>query len=34
MRLINPRVAKDALHGLQDVYRIKITTEVGVKLPA
>ena len=25
-RLINPRVAKDALHGLQDVYKIKITT--------
>lgn len=25
-RLINPRVAKDALHGLQDIYKIKITT--------
>ena len=25
-RLINPRVAKDALHGLQDVYKIKIAT--------
>lgn len=25
-RLINPRVAKDALHDLQDVYKIKITT--------
>ena len=23
-RLINPRVVKDALHGLQDVYKIKI----------
>lgn len=25
-RLINPRVAKDALHGLPDCYKIKITT--------
>ena len=25
-RLHKPRVAKDALHGLQDVYKIKITT--------
>lgn len=25
-RLVNPRVARDALHGLQDVYKIKITT--------
>ncbi|MBI5906986.1 MAG: type II toxin-antitoxin system RelE/ParE family toxin [Polaromonas sp.] len=25
-RLINPRVAKDALHGLPDIYKIKITT--------
>ena len=25
-RLINPRVVKDALHGLQDVYKIKITS--------
>lgn len=25
-RLANPRVAKDALHGLPDVYKIKITT--------
>jgi mRNA interferase RelE/StbE len=25
-RLVNPRVAKDALHGLHDVYKIKITT--------
>ena len=25
-RLINPRVAKDALHGLPDVYKIKITS--------
>jgi mRNA interferase RelE/StbE len=25
-RLANPRVTKDALHGLQDVYKIKITT--------
>ena len=25
-RWINPRVAKDALHGLQDVYKIKITS--------
>lgn len=24
-RLINPRVAKDALHGLPDTYKIKIT---------
>jgi len=25
-RLLQPRVAKDALHGLPDVYKIKITT--------
>ena len=25
-RLIQPRVAKDALHGLPDTYKIKITT--------
>ena len=25
-RLVNPRVAKDALHGLPDVYKIKITS--------
>jgi mRNA interferase RelE/StbE len=25
-RLINPRVAKDALHGVSDTYKIKITT--------
>ena len=25
-RLTHPRAAKDALHGLQDVYKIKITT--------
>lgn len=25
-RLITPRVAKDALHGLPDTYKIKITT--------
>ena len=25
-RLIQPRVAKDALHGLADTYKIKITT--------
>ena len=25
-RLVRPRVAKDALHGLPDVYKIKITT--------
>ena len=25
-RSINPRVAKDAIHGLQHVYKIKITT--------
>jgi len=25
-RVLNPRVAKDALHGLQDFYKIKITT--------
>ena len=25
-RLLNPRVAKDALHGLRDVYKIKITS--------
>lgn len=25
-RLIQPRIAKDALHGLPDTYRIKITT--------
>jgi mRNA interferase RelE/StbE len=25
-RLVHPRVAKDALHGLHDVYKIKITT--------
>ncbi len=25
-RLVQPRVAKDALHGLPDTYKIKITT--------
>ena len=25
-RLVNPRVAKDALHGVPDTYKIKITT--------
>ncbi len=25
-RLINPRVAKDALHGVPDTYKMKITT--------
>ena len=25
-RLVNPRVAKDALHGLPDAYKIKITS--------
>ena len=25
-RLVSPRVAKDALHGLPDVYKIKITS--------
>ncbi len=25
-RLVNPRVVKDALHGLPDTYKIKITT--------
>lgn len=25
-RFMNPRVAKDALHGVQDTYKIKITT--------
>ena len=29
-RLINPRVAKDVLHGLQDVYKIKITITITV----